>query len=97
MGIDLEIEMNKLGELPLYPPRRSLLDLLPTFLVSWLRRKYSWPKASLREQWAVSGLMLRVAYTTFRTAEAIEKVPRPFYLSETAAPEVDDSEPWKFN
>jgi len=77
MGIDLEIELNKLGELPLYPPRRRLVDLIPTFIVSWLRLKYSWPKASPREAWAVSGLMLRVSYQTLRAVSLVYEQATP--------------------
>lgn len=89
MGIDMEIELNKLGELPLYPPRRRFLDLLPTFIVSWIRNKYSWPKATPREQWAVNGLMLRVAYQTQRLAAKIEETPKAFFLSEVPEPSPD--------
>ena len=100
MSIDMEIAVDDLGTLPLYPPRRRLVDLIPTFLISWLRKRYSWPKATPRETWAVSGLMLRVVYQTQRTAALIEEVPKPFYLSENKDPIVtnsDDTDPWKFN
>jgi hypothetical protein len=82
MGIDLEIELNELGNLPLYPPRRRFIDFVPTFIMSLIRRRFSWPKASPREAWAVKGLMLRVAYQSQLIAKKIEETPKPFFLSE---------------
>lgn len=100
MSIEMEIELAKLGELPLYPPRRRFLDFLPTFLVSWIRNKYSWPQATPREQWAVSGLMLRVAYQTNKLNQLIEEIPKAFFKHETTDPvqdNTDDTDPFRYN
>jgi hypothetical protein len=98
-GIDLEIEMDKLGSLPLYPPRRRFVDFVPTFIMSWIRHKYSWPKATPREAWAVKGLLLRVAFNTQKTAAALEATPKPYFLSEAKAvlDEASDPDPFRFN
>ena len=93
-GIDLEIEMDKLSSLPVFPPRRRFFDYLPSFLVGWIRHKFSWPKATPREAWAVASLLLRVAYGTHRVAAKIEEIPKPFYLSEVPEPSPD---PFGFN
>ena len=100
MGIDLEIELDELGNLPLYPPRRRFIDFVPTFIMSLIRRRFSWPKASPREAWAVKGLMLRVAYQSQLIAKKIEETPKPFFLSEAKSTEwdnTDDPDGWRFN
>lgn len=97
MSIEMEIELAKLGELPLYPPRRRFLDFLPTLLVSWIRNKYSWPQATPREKWAVSGLMLRVAYQSNKLHQLIEQIPTPFLKHETSDPPPKDSDPFRYN
>jgi len=99
-GIDLEIELKNLGELPLYPPRRRFIDLVPTFIMSWIRHKFSWPKATPREEWAVQSLLLRVAYNAQKVASLVGEMPKPYFLSENVDPKVDnntDPDPFRFN
>ena len=52
--------MAKLATIPVFPPRRTVLDLLPNKLLDWLRDKYRWPNYTAREVWCVHSWLLRV-------------------------------------
>ena len=101
--LQLEIDMENLGQLPLYPPRRTLVDLTPTWLVSYTRRNYRWPAASKREVWAVSGLMLRAHYTTSKVEKLIEEMPAAYFQSEEGPKEpgtisgLDPNDPYRWS
>jgi len=101
-GIDLEIQMDSLGDLPLYPPRRRFIDFVPTFIMSWVRRKFSKPKATPREAWAVSSMLLRVAYArNLAINTAVEVAAKPYYVHEEVAAKITeqdkDDDPWRWS
>lgn len=80
--LDVEIDPAKLGDTPIYPPRRTWLDFVPTNLKIWVRRKYNILPATKREVWILESLFLRIFYNTQRVNQLIEQTPKPFHTSE---------------
>ena len=82
MSLDVEINPDNLGDIPIYPPRRILRDFIPTRVKTFFRKRYDVFPASPLELWILQSLFLRIFYNTYRVSQLIEKQPKPFYTSE---------------
>ena len=82
MSLDVEINPDELGNIPVYPPRRILRDFIPMRIKTFFRKRYDVFPASPRELWLIQSLFLRIFFNTYRVNQLIEKQPKPFYMSE---------------
>ena len=65
----LEIDVDKLPELRIKPPRRRLWDFLPARLCLWYMRLTGHnPKSTPYEEWVLKNAFLRVQFSRYRAA-----------------------------
>jgi hypothetical protein len=95
--LEIDIDPATLGDTPVHPPRRRLLDFLPGFIKTPIRKRFDRLKATPREVWVLRSLYLRIFYNAQRLNEAIDKVPKPFILAKTEDPDKPKDDPWRWS
>jgi len=93
---DIEIDPASLGDTPLHPPRRTLVDWCPKFIKNRLRKRFNWPLATPREVWVLRSLFLRIFYNTQRVNQLIEQTPKAFHTGELVTPDKPKADPDPF-
>ena len=76
----MEIDMAELPHIDILPPRRTLIDFLPSKLKGWLRDRYHRPTYTKREMWCVHSWLLRVMANRLLVAASEQADRKQEYL-----------------